>query len=132
LQVLQNRALKLVFGLPPLTNTLQLFQTHAQTILPIKGLHELLVLKHVKQIMNHEVLHLQPLPFNTGIGNLRDNLKLNKKKVCTDLGKRQMSYIGPHYFNQLPFDIRQIHDTLRFCKEVKKHLLQHDNLQRFF
>ena len=46
-QRLQNCALKNVFGLPRLTSTFDLYFIYSRTILPIKGIHELQVLKFV-------------------------------------------------------------------------------------
>lgn len=130
LQVLQNRALKIVFNLPSLTSTEILYHEYAKNVLPIRGLHESLVLKHVRQSLNGEVLHHEQLYFNLGIGRLRDNYRLYEKRVLTVTGRRQMSYLGPHYFNQLPTGLRRITETSRFLGEVKKHLLMPQNLSR--
>lgn len=130
LQILQNRALKIVYGLPTLTRTVELFSEHARGILPVKGLHELQVLKYTRQCLNSELHHYEPLLFDPSISNLRDNLRLLSRNVSTLAGRRHFSFLGPQYFNRLPIDIRRIESTSSFIKSVKAHMLRSENLTR--
>lgn len=57
LQVLQNRALKIVFNLPALTSTTDLYARLVRNVLPIRGIHELQTVRLVRQVMNNEVFH---------------------------------------------------------------------------
>lgn len=130
IQILQNRALKIVLGLPTLTNTVELFSEHARGILPVRGLHELQVLKYARQCLNSEIHHYEPLQFDQGIRSLRDNHRLLYRNVSTLAGRRHLSYLGPCYFNRLPMNIRRIERTHSFVQAVKTHMCSLESLTR--
>lgn len=127
-QVLQNRALKLVSNLPRLTSTYDVYQNHSKGILPIKGLHQLYVLKHVKQTMNNESYGTIGYRFKSGVTRLRDDFKLEKKTPRTDFGKQHIEYKASTFFNALPLSVRTLSSTRVFMKTLKNLLISADHL----
>lgn len=110
----------------------QLYSRHVQNVLPIKGIHELQVVRLVRQIMNDEVFHHTNFAFRDSIQSLRDVLRIGAPNVRTALGSRQMSYSGPMHFNMLPFEIRRISDTSKFIRSVKQYLASPLSIERLF
>lgn len=130
LQVLQNRALKILYNLPPRTSTCELYSLHAKNVLPVRGIHELQIVKLVRQIMNDEIYHQTSFAMRSNAHSLRDTLRIGAPAVRTNLGSRQFSYAGPYTFNRLPSEIRGESQTLRFTNYVKKHLLSPAEIER--
>ena len=93
IQAIQNRVLKFVFGLPRLSSTLNMYLNLEENILPIKALHELSILKYVKQVMNREVHHVINFEF-VGIGRQSDRVlrstscQLFQPNIRTEIGRR--------------------------------------------
>jgi hypothetical protein len=98
--ILQNRALKTAYDLPILTNTLELFNDHVKTVLPVRALHYFQILKFVRQCLNNEILHNIQFEFDTNITNLRDNLRLMVPRVKTNFGRKRMVFLGPTKFKK--------------------------------
>lgn len=132
LQTLQNRALKLVYGLPFLTPTVSLYCHFVKNVLPIKGIHEYQMVRMVRQILNEEVFFHTQFSFRNSVQSLRDVLRVGAPNVRTALGSRQMAYSGPQYFNRLPYEIRSISRTPSFECAVKKHLSEQSSVERLF
>ena len=70
LQILQNKALKIVYKLPLMYSTIALYKDVSKTILPIYDLHGyqvlMFVFKYINRIGNHTITFSQnQLHFNT-------------------------------------------------------------------
>lgn len=131
LQVLQNRALKIAYELPPLTSTVHLFSHYVRNVLPIRGISEMQIVKLVRQMLNNEIFHHTVFSVRHSIQNLRDSLRIGAPSVRTSLGGRQISYAGPACFNQLPIDLRRISNTSKFIRSVRRHFSSQSSIQRF-
>lgn len=129
-QVLQNRALKLVKRLPRLTPTLSLYTEHFKDILPLKSLYNFYSVKHVKKCINEETLSNIDFTFKRRIDNLRDALKLERPAVRTGIGRLQVEFSGTSFFNSLPVELRTTVSTEAFCKRVKSFLLQPEQVRK--
>lgn len=131
IQVLQNRALKLVMGLPLRTSTFELYSVHVKTVLPVRALHKLSVLKYLKQCLNREAYNNLEYNFKRRISNLRDNYRLARPTVNNGFGRSQLEFCAPTYFNRLPIEIRQEISTESFVSKVKDYLLSAEELQTY-
>lgn len=131
LQVLQNRALKLVLGLSPRTSSVELYLLHVRNVLPIRGLCELNVVKHVKKCLESEVHNNFNFAFREQVMNFRDNYRLFVVFSRTQMGGNQIESMGADIFNRLPIEIRQIESTSVFVSRVKQHFLGRESLEAF-
>lgn len=130
LQVLQNRALKLVFGLPRLTRSVSLYTTHARQILPVKGLHIFSTLKYVKESMTSSTL--SNIDFTPAQHErLRPRNALVQPKSNTKRSKQRISSNGCFFFNRLPLDLRIESSLRKFLTKVKDFLRSEENITRF-
>lgn len=92
LQALQNRALKIVFGLDRLTPSIDLYCEFAKGILPIKGLLVNFSTKFVKQILNNEIHHTLAFPIRNIHRNLRNPGVLYSAPVRTNFGEKKYQF----------------------------------------
>ena len=134
-QVMQNRALKFVFGLHRLSSTIDVFSEYAKNVLSVKGLHEFCILKYVRQSLNDEILHtfsFQQLTDSRHMNyDLRDrHFRLARPMVRTLFGVRMMTYAGPTLFNKLSNEVRANTSTRSFALTIKKHLSTRETLAR--
>lgn len=51
-----------------------------------------------------------------------------KPKVKKQIFKKSFLFIGPHYFNQLPLNLKKCKSANRFCIEVKRWLFNFENI----
>ncbi len=51
-----------------------------------------------------------------------------KPKVKKQILKKSFLFIGPHYFNQLPLNLKKCKSANRFCIEVKRWLFNFENI----
>lgn len=130
LQVLQNRALKLVFGLPRLTSSVSLYTTHARKILPVKGLHIFSTLKYVKESMTGSTLsNVNFTPVQQE--RLRPRNALLQPRSNTKRNKQRISINGCLFFNRLPLELRTLTTLRKFVIQLKEFLLLEHNVTRF-
>lgn len=80
--------------------------------MPIKGVHELEVLRFVWQVMNDEFFYHIPFKLREYSQTLRDRLQIGSPKVRTSFGSRQISYSGSQYLNRLLFDGKAMRVTI--------------------
>lgn len=130
-QIAQNRALKLIYNLPRLTPTIDVYLLHAKTILPIKALHDFQVLKYLRQTLSDEIFGNLPFEFRRSVIHLRDDFKLARPLCNTEQGKLRLEYCAPSLYNDLPYDIRTTSSTGTFCNMVKKHYLSPETISSF-
>lgn len=130
-QVAQNRALKLVFGLPRLTPTSELFTNYAKNILPVRALYRYTILRYLKQSLSGDAFGNTCFEFRRCILHLRDDRKLLRPMARTDFGKVRMEFAAPTFFNELSHDIRMTQSTESFCSKVKRHFLSASEIQSY-
>lgn len=132
LQVLQNRALKHVFKIPALTNTIDVFQLHAKRILPVKGVIYHAIANLVNKIDKNIITTNIQLPKSTTNRSAGDFLP---SKFSSDFLKRDISYHGVLIFNKLPREIKYLKSIEAFKDKVKTFLLARTaqllNFQKF-
>lgn len=131
LQVLQNRCLKIVYGLDVLTPSVLLYSHYAQGILPIKGLQELYINKFMKQVMNNEIHHTLDFPHRNLVRTIRNPRGLFETRPRTSFGSRMISSRGPRLYNELPRDIRDIRETRTFVRALKSKYCEPEYIERF-
>jgi len=119
LQRLQNKALKIIFNLPDLHSTAELFKKEAKNILPVAGL-----------IYNTSIIMVRKcVTTNDGslpkISRLRS---LRKKELMLTTAKKRaliddITHSGCKLYNQLPTEIKAENNFFLFKKDVKQFLL---------
>ena len=119
LQRLQNRIIKLMFKLPYLTPTSELFTNHATNILPIMGMifYFVCLMVHKSLYAQHEsLIKVQKLQ------SLRSSLlKMENSKLI--IRSNDIEIIGPSIFNSLPAELREIQTPSIFKTRLKAFLL---------
>lgn len=84
LQVLQNRVLKVIYRLPILTSTVDLYRDYAKKILPIKGLQVYVACKFVRESMTHATYHTLSFAPRPGSERLRDPDRLARTQPLSN------------------------------------------------
>lgn len=105
LQILQNRALKIIYRLPTLTPTLELFKLHCNEILPVKGLQIYILCKFIRESLTNSTYHTLSFLPQTGSSRLRDPDKLARTQPLTGWGLFRLSFQGPTFYNGIPRNI---------------------------
>lgn len=125
LQVLQNRALKIIYRLPPTFHTDELYQQVAKNVLPVKGLGVFQVCtfvhKHLKGELHSNVKFERHSTHHRTRRNATSNLKSSKAR--TSHGATSVMCQGPRLYNMIPEDIRQTDSTQLFKSKLKTHLI---------
>lgn len=126
IQVLQNRALKFIHGLPIRHSTFDLYVDSG--ILPVKGIYNAQMCQFIKGILTDKVYHTMNLirPQRNIITRNANHLYYNT--IRSNSGMSSVYYAGPRLFNALPDDIKQS-SYKSFKKKVRCWLL-HDNQLR--
>lgn len=127
LQVLQNRAIKLIYKKHHRTSTIDLFKNISKTILPVVGLHKFAICKMVYKVINGLCFHNTDLryPQHNYITSFSGLLL---KSVRSNFGKHSFSYNGSKIFNELPLKIRQSTSFSAFSRHLRLWLLS-ENLE---
>lgn len=102
IQVLQNRALRNIYGLPPLEPRVSMYENPMVKVLPLQGIYERALSTFVFKTLKGE--NRSATNFNTPSHSyLSRNLNLLVKPRCYfELCKGRMSYAGPSAYNALP------------------------------
>lgn len=123
LQTLQNRALKQVFNLPILTDTISLFKERAKGILPVRG-----VFIHATAILMHNLVHKKvpsSIALNFHSNNRRSDGQLVVAKAVTSFyGERKISRFGSRIYNALSSDLKSTTNSFTFKKKLKMKILE--------
>lgn len=126
LQSAQNKALKIVYNLPTEFSTIQLFTCYAKGVLPVRGVYKYNILqfmfKSTKRIGNSFIQFHQH--FDQSQLNTRHRLNLIPSRCRLELTKQRIEYAGPHEFNELPHDLKQIARISVFKSKLKSYLLE--------
>ncbi len=114
-QTQQKKALKILFNRDFRTRTEKL---HCDlNLLTVKDTHHLSIAKFV-----HKQIHGKlPAIFNSYFipsQTRTDNIIINQQ--TTERGKKSMEHFGATIWNKIPSNLKKIHDTKRFSKELKK------------
>jgi hypothetical protein len=119
LQRLQNKALKIIFNLPEMHSTAELFKKEAKNILPVAGL---IYNSAIIMVRKCSTSNDGSLPKISRLRSLRTKdlkLAVAKKKVLKD----DLTHTGGKLYNQLPNDIKSENNFFLFKKDVKQFLL---------
>jgi hypothetical protein len=119
LQRIQNKSLKIAFGLDRNFSTEKLFKEVAVNVLPVIGIScfNLLLLTKKYILTNSDDFEV------IDEGRRKKQLKFlrYRKKVLSN----DLICLGPHVYNQLPLEIRDISSYNQFKWKLKTYLLEH-------
>ncbi|XP_075164613.1 uncharacterized protein LOC142237137 [Haematobia irritans] len=106
LQRMQNKALKILYGLPLTYPTISLYNDVSKTILPIYGLYEcqalIFVYRNIHNIGHQTIVFSQnQLEFNT-----RNQSNLRIPRCRLERCKQRIDYRGGVKFNNLPINVK--------------------------
>lgn len=123
LQTLQNRCLKMIFQLPPLYPTIDLYANNSHNILPLLGLCELQTLILVHNITCNSDTHSNIIfPIRSQIHNTRQAGNLALTRASSNHGQKRISCVGPPKYNALPNELKHIISKSQFKLKIKKYL----------
>lgn len=128
LQVLQNRCIKLIFKLPILHPTLELYSNELHNILPLLALCELQTLLLVHDILHNPNVHCN-LVMDGGnrLHNTRQHGHLTRIRAVTNLGQKRISCVGSVRYNSLPIELKENINRSLFKTRLKKYLKTKSN-----
>ena len=119
-QVLQNRCLKAIFGLPRLYNTRSLYENYK--MLPLLAIYELQLNCHMYKILKNLTLNNYNFIVRPASTRLRRNHNLSIISIKTEKGRKSFSYSGPNSYNKLPFIITEASNYKAFRQRLKHHI----------
>ncbi|KAG5674231.1 hypothetical protein PVAND_004211 [Polypedilum vanderplanki] len=121
LQSIQNRGIKLIHRLDPQFPTVELFKRYAPNTLPVVGIIYLSILTLVRKALNNpsEAFNI----YDMMSGERRKNL-ISFKRFRTNYVMKDVTYIGPKIYNQLPDEIRNTTELNLFKRKVKNYLIE--------
>lgn len=123
LQVIQNRCLKIIYGLPHLFPTINLYSDRSHNILPIRGLLELQICTLIHDIkFNNNKHHNLNLPVSNSTRSTRQANHLMRIRAHTTLGQNRISVKGPQVFNSLPNNLQCNQNKISFKAKLKLYL----------
>jgi len=119
LQVIQNRALKIIFNLPSRHPTIDIYKTYATNVLPIVGIIYYSAMLNIKKLM------IDQNKIFPKVEKTRSN-RLEQYKIMPAKSRllRDDVYVaGMKLFNDLPNEIKAINNLNSFKAATKKFLL---------
>jgi hypothetical protein len=119
LQILQNRIIKMIYGLPLITSTHLLYTQYSKNVLPVMGIIFMSICTQVKKSMldNDEAL----IQFQKLRSSRTQLLKVNESR--SSIRRYDIEIIGASIYNSLPIEIREINHLKPFKVQLKKFLL---------
>jgi hypothetical protein len=127
LQVLQNRALRNVYGHPHLYNRTKMYSEHKK--LPIRGLCMLRTAVFVFQSihdLNHSTIKLRKQE------SQRNGPLLAYQRPINSFGVKSIACFGPRTFNILPLHTRSCQSLPAFKQKTTEFLLEDDFIPKLF
>ena len=122
LQRIQNRCIKLIFGLDPRHPTIDLYRTYMKNTLPILAVAYLSLLSYIQKSRTLKKDEL--LKFDVNDSNRRSSGELVPHKFKRmDRIRVDISYLGVQLYNQLPQELKEIKNLKGYKKGVKLYLL---------
>ena len=125
-QVMQNAALRAIFGLDRRSSRVEMFRDVAKGVLPVRGMREEAVQRFVYMTLKGEIYTNMRFEFGSG-QNARRNRHLVIPRVNSQLGEDSLSHLGPKLFNDLSLNIRDSRDLRAFksgCREEYQGRIQ--------
>lgn len=120
LQVLQNRCLKIIYLLPRLYPTQQLYTSFKHNALPIRGLCDLQSCLFIYDtIKNPDMHHNLTLPSRTHNHNTRHANNLARSRAMSNLGQTRITFYGPSAYNNIPERLKTMNNRLLFKTNLK-------------
>jgi hypothetical protein len=126
LQILQNRAIKIIYKLPILTSTLQLYKMSGT--LCIRATYYLQLGLLVKKILSGQFQTNFEFRYNQSSHNTRNADHLFVVKANNTYGSNNFLNCGPRFFNLLPLELRESSTSLINFKKRLKHWLLEDHI----
>ena len=123
IEILQKRCLKYFDRLPHLTPTNILFGQYATRVLPVENMYQYEVCKLVFSMENNICYHNMTFSRVTHRFSTRNRGRLATPAIHTEIGRRNLAYIGPFLFNSLPDFIRNVSRFNSFKKRLEDYLL---------
>ncbi|XP_075163964.1 uncharacterized protein LOC142236620 [Haematobia irritans] len=124
LQRTQNKALKIVFNLPILYPTSELYSNIAKTILPVYGIYKFQLLTYMFKATNNIGLGSIQFLINQTAFNTRNNTNLKVKRCRLEVAKQGIEHSGCVAFNRIPDNLKNISRISTFKREIKSFLLR--------
>ncbi|KAL7012693.1 hypothetical protein ACKWTF_014992 [Chironomus riparius] len=122
LQRLQNRCIRLIFGLDSRHSTLDLFKSYAVNTMPVIGIFYYSLIINVKKslLLNlDELLKYEIQSSNRrSSGELKPSHFRRRHHLGTDI-----SYLGVILFNQLDAELKEMRNLTKFKQNLKKYFL---------
>lgn len=124
LQVIQSKALKLIYNLPLLYPTLSLYTDVVKNILPIYGLYKMKTLIYVYNALHGIGHHTICFSRNQTVFNTRNSHNLRAVRCRLEITKQKIEYAGSLEYNNLPQHIKDCCTISSFKNKLKEYLLQ--------
>ncbi|XP_075163257.1 uncharacterized protein LOC142235890 [Haematobia irritans] len=124
LQILQNRALKIVYNLPERYPTFLLYRDVAKSVLPVFGLYKKQVLIYVYKVLNNIGFHTTQFLNNNYTINTRNRSNLRLPRCRLELTKQRIEFMGCLEYNNLPAFIKMSTCIASFKRQIKDYLEQ--------
>lgn len=122
LQVLQNRCLKIIYSLPRLYPTIQIYTSLLHSALPLRGLCDLQSCLFVYDIIKNPNMHTNlVLPASSHSYNTRHASNLIRSRALTCLGQTRISFNGPSIYNKIPTRLKAINNRILFKTSLKQY-----------
>ena len=107
LQILQNSCLRHVYGLPRLTNKIEMYRDVAKCALPIQGIAQFQTLIYVFKVLHGMLLSNVNFVHSEHGHNTRARF-LVRPHATNNFGTRRILYWGSALFNGLPVEIETL------------------------
>ena len=123
-QVLQNRALRNVYGLPYRSNRVDMYHHQVESHLPLRGICLLNIATYVFNNLHGSTFSNLVFPASTHIhpGRTLRNSNLRPSASRTSYGSRAMSSVGPSIYNKIPASIQSSRHQHAFKWTLRCHL----------
>lgn len=123
LQSVQNRCLKVIYKLPRLHPTMELYKNSPSSVLPIPALRELQCLVQLHNNMYNQTAHYNQNLDRTSHGySLRNAVVLVTARTNTEMAKRSVSNFSKKSFNSLPVSLKLEQNARKFKLAVKAQI----------
>lgn len=129
LQVLQNRALRNVYGLDRLTSRVVMYTNLVNNFLPIRGLCYMQTAAFVYNVM-HDKIHSN-IKFEANIIETRQKGDLKSRKSRTSYGRRSIQAFGPKIYNEVPSFMKNLPHVHSFKYHLKKTIKTEEYISMF-
>jgi hypothetical protein len=130
LQVIQNRALRNVFGIERLANRTQMYVGSVENCLPIRALHYVQSASYIYCNINRASHTNIILETNSLRGRYSNELR--PATTRTNYGKRDITCIGVNIYNSVPKNIQVICSAVGFKSAPRCHIRTEEFLARCF